>query len=81
MLALIRLREERDEPALTRIASMLRSKPVVNRGDVVLACADNSTRTSMLPRELIEELITRNRATGLHVFVTLARCLLEVRYR
>ena len=27
---------ERDEPALSRISSMLRSQPVVNRGDVVL---------------------------------------------
>jgi hypothetical protein len=29
----------------------------------------------MLPRELIEELISRNRTTGFHVLVTLATCL------
>jgi hypothetical protein len=36
------------------------------------ACADSSTRKSMLPRELVEELVGGYGATGLHVLVALA---------
>jgi hypothetical protein len=39
------------------------------------ACSDSSTRKSMLPRELIEELVGGCGATGLHILVTLANCI------